>query len=303
MRQDAAELFESLGLGDFGYREILESEQTSAASSVFSVRELAPAAQPRRVSAQRPWCVAFVSPVSDVGRTSLVANVADAIARAGQRTLAIDLDPADQLGRLFGVPSRFVFAAASLVELHHQLGSLRASASAVCLPFGTPPRDVLARVNDAIETDSAWLDAKLSVFAAAGSCVAVCDTTATATPFLRAALRSADELVVVIRPADTLASTLQSTESFFDANGLRGRAVYLLNGFDARRAVDREQRAALRGVLGGRLLPFAIQEDRGFSDAMAQGALLIRAAPSSQAVADIDALGAWLVRRRTSDAR
>ena len=48
--------------------------------------------------------ICFASPKGGVGKTTLAANVANELARGGQRVIALDLDPQNALRLHFGVP-------------------------------------------------------------------------------------------------------------------------------------------------------------------------------------------------------
>ncbi|MFC7610132.1 cellulose synthase operon protein YhjQ/BcsQ [Teichococcus aestuarii] len=48
--------------------------------------------------------IAFASPKGGVGKTTLAANVADALCRSGRSVLLLDLDPQNALRLHFGVP-------------------------------------------------------------------------------------------------------------------------------------------------------------------------------------------------------
>jgi cellulose biosynthesis protein BcsQ len=47
--------------------------------------------------------ICFASPKGGVGKTTLAANVASGLSRAGQKVIALDLDPQNTLRLHFGV--------------------------------------------------------------------------------------------------------------------------------------------------------------------------------------------------------
>ncbi len=48
--------------------------------------------------------IVFASPKGGVGKTTMAANIADALRRNGRRVLAMDFDPQNTLRLHFGVP-------------------------------------------------------------------------------------------------------------------------------------------------------------------------------------------------------
>lgn len=53
--------------------------------------------------------ICFASPTGGTGRTTLAANVARELSRAGARVIALDLDPQNALGFHFGLDLRDAF--------------------------------------------------------------------------------------------------------------------------------------------------------------------------------------------------
>jgi cellulose biosynthesis protein BcsQ len=86
--------------------------------------------------------IAFVSLVPEVGRTTICANLRDALARAGARVGAVDLDPRGALTDAYGADGR---EPAACIE---QLASER---DLLLLDSGSPPPDdLLVEADDVI---------------------------------------------------------------------------------------------------------------------------------------------------------
>ena len=98
-------------------------------------------------------------------------------------------------------------------------------------------------------------------------------------------------------------STIPALEAFLDdklpGEAGRRRARYLLNRFDGRRPLDRDVFASLRGILGDRVFPFAVQDDPAVPMAAARGRFVIEESPESQVTADVASLGDWIDARST----
>ena len=73
-----------------------------------------------------------------------------------------------------------------------------------------------------------------------------------------------------------------------------GRAVYLLNQFDASSSLHRDVRAILQQQLGDRLLPFVLRRSSLVSEALAEGMTVVDYAPGSEVAADYQELAGWL---------
>jgi cellulose biosynthesis protein BcsQ len=263
MSPDVRQLLRFLHVPGFRYREF------SAPAPRVALR-LRP--EPRAFT-----IVALASLVPGVGRTALAANLASAIARRG-RCAAVDLDPKGDLAKHFGAAS--ALPDASLV---------RWTARGIgCVPFGTDPAL-------ALESLAAVCD------------VALLDTPADArSERLQQALAEADEVLVIVRPDARSIAAVRATEELL-ANVRRAwrrrRARYLVNQFDGRRRVDRDAVAALRSLVGARLLPVLVQQDEAVRVAFSAGRPLDEVAPGSQVVADLATLARELVPRRERSAR
>jgi cellulose biosynthesis protein BcsQ len=214
----------------------------------------------------RPFTVvAVVSLLPGVGRTTVVAALTSALGRRGHRAAAFELDPSNRL------PSHFRDAVpgAGLVRWGpHRAGYI---------PFGEDPAHVLSPL--ATECEAVVLDMP------AGDSAVV-----------RRALTGADEVVAVVRPDGPSCASLPRLESLLACRGWRATpARYVVNQFDARRAVDHAALATLRRTLGARLILPPIQQDTAVAAAARAGRTIFEEAPASQVVADLRALSRELI--------
>jgi cellulose biosynthesis protein BcsQ len=223
--------------------------------------------------------VAVVSLLPGVGRTTLCANFAAALAQGGLRAAAFDLDPHAALGTQLaarpGTPVDHIDdpGAARLVRwVAENVGFV---------PFGREP--ALAMELLAAECD-----------------VAVLDVPAGISLTLQQALSEADEVVVVLRADRESVDSVRPTEALLARHRMkswrRTGARYVINRFDARRSSDRESLAALRDLLGTRLLSPPVQDDRAVPTALPLGRFITEQAPASRVVRDIAELARQLMR-------
>ena len=228
----------------------------------------------RPVAASRPFTtVALVSLLHHVGRTTLCANLAAALGRAGWRAAAFDLDPQGTLGTCLAKRPE-------IREIAFDADDEPASAGLVhwidqdvgFVPFGQHPAF-------SIELLGAECD------------VALLDIPAGHGPTLQQALSEADEVVVVLRPDAESVQAVRPTEALlarYRAHSWhRPNGRYVANGFDARRAADRRSLAELRDLLGARLLDPPTHEDCAVRDALLLGRFIDEQAPASQTVHDV----------------
>ncbi len=254
-------------------------------------------ARPARRAHERPpragvTILALVSLVRGVGRTTLAANLATSLGRRGLRAAAIDLDPRADLrshfrDRLDAAP-RAPFTSDALFR---PLTHARLDAPGAGLEIEWPERTVgfvSHGADHASAVEAAW------------DCdVAVLDTGAGASDTVEQALAEADEVIVVARPDRESLDAVRPTEALLARCRMRSwrrtRARYLVNQFDGRRAIDRQSLAALRAILGPRLLWPAVQEDVAVREALAAGRCIEDVAKGSQVVADLQVLAQELL--------
>ena len=236
-------------------------------------------ARPARRARERPprsgvAILALVSLVRGVGRTTLAANLATTLGRRGLRAAAVDLDPRADLRAHFA--ARLDLVPAGQAEQPEIEWPERA--------VGFVPH----------------LDDHASAVEAAWDCDAVViDTAAGPSDAVEQALAEADEVVVVGRPDRESVDAVPATEDLLARCRMRSwrrsRALYLVNRFDGRRPADRQALAALRAMLGPRLLSPTVQEDAAVPAALQAGRCIEDAAPGSQVVADLQALAGLLL--------
>lgn len=312
--KDVRGLFETIGNTGFGYRELGAEERRDAAASRWPLfaatnRELVlrkgdrsrpskPAHQQRQ---GRCTTVALVSLSGGSGRTTVAANLAHALSQAGHRTLAVDLDPQNGLGHHFGMEPSERFG---LVRPGLSVGDVsdflaRERGAVAWLPFGASNEVELAEAEGRVARDADWLRLRLEAFTPADCEYVILDTPPGRTPWGRQALAVADQVLVVVCPHPAAYAVLPATEALLaEALGpAHHDAVYLLNRFDGRSALDRDGAASLRAALSERVLPFAIQSDEVVREALAHRRTVIHEAVDSQVTADYVQLAEWLGAR------
>jgi len=313
MNRDARQLFESIGQRDFAYRELVDEERQRTAAARLPV----PVASRSRsrpgharntllsadLAAQAPvsHVIALVSLVPGTGRTTVAANVAAALSQDGRRCLAVGLDPANDLARQLGFDpaERLGLTSPELTASTMELRFRAHRRGLLVVPFGVPGSGHRS-VEGNVALDPTWLGGRLTELLSSPCAMAIIDTPAGDSPWTTQALGLADEVLVVLRADQPSYASLLDTDLLLEehlGSAFRSRSRYLLNRFDARRPLDREVRAALRHLLGNRLLPFVVQHDAAVPESAARGHSLLEEGADSQAAADLQMLADHLLEQ------
>ena len=314
MNEDVRKLFESIDAPGFEYRELAAVERWQAAAQrwpliaqtnrilmerLFARLSEAPRAAEARRPIGRAATVALVSLHGGVGRTMLAANLAAALGQNGRAAVAVDLDPQNALAHHFGIdPSEpFGLCAPSVSEQEIGLWFNRFRVSAGVMPFGQLSGPQLTALEALVARDPGFIHKRLEAMIPEETELLVFDTPARATPWTRFALTMADAVLVVVEPDAASYATLPATEALLEecmpGAQARSRAQYLVNRFDARRALDRDVLASLRGMLPDRVFARPVHADEVVPEALARRKFVVQEGPDSQVVAEISSLAVW----------
>jgi cellulose synthase operon protein YhjQ len=253
--------------------------------------------------------ICFASPKGGVGKTTLAANVARELARAGREVVALDLDPQNALRLPFGVPldDRVAFTAL-LPARPDWRRCLRSTPSGVALlAHGACDMAAAMALAASVGAEPELLAAPLRDLLARPGLYVLADTMPGPSPLLAAALPLADLVVTVLLGDAGSASLIPAVESGASygaaAQPPPGGApvVYVLNQYDPRTRLGPAIAEAVARHLGRRLLG-RVYRDENVAEALAAQKLVADYAPASKAAQDIAALAAalagWLAARQ-----
>jgi cellulose synthase operon protein YhjQ len=242
--------------------------------------------------------VCFASPKGGVGKTTLAANVAGALARAGHRVVAVDLDPQNSLRLHFGVAlgDRAGFACALPERPDWRRAARDTEVGIALLAHGPTDLGSAIALSAAIAQHPEILTTPLLEMTAQPDVYVVVDTAPGATPQLAAVLPITDLLVTVLLVDVTSISLIPAIESgaaygWTDGDGgVPAFATgFVLNQFDPRSRLAPIIAAGAARHLGRRLLG-TIYRDENVAEAVAAQKLVADYAVASKAAYDMAAL-------------
>lgn len=235
-----------------------------------------------------------------VGATTATAQLAAALAMRGRYVVAFDFSPHNTLRLHFGMPWEDGNGLVSQVmsgKPWNEAG-YRCENGVDFLPFGQCGWQESEDFYRMLHQDSAWLASRLGELDnSADPCVLIdCPRTGYA---LRSQVYALSDLIVVVLAADTMSYAAIPEFRACLAPGDAAKVVYLLNGFDPTRALDRDIAKLLRFDLKTCFCPVTIHRDESVREALASKLSVDAYAPYSQASGDFAALTTWLAARLT----
>ena len=245
------------------------------------------------------FIVALSSTCGGVGRTTVTAGLSSALARKGQRVLAIDLDPQNMLGLHQGINLLSDGLATSAGDAWMET-SWHTSDGIDFVPFGTPSADIAWQLEVDIEADPDWLRQRLSRLDFPDEGIVLIDSARLPSRWGDAARHAADLTLFIGRPDpgslggfDTLSQAIDSQENI----------AFLLNDVDPTRNLHRDALLLARNRWPELCLQYPIHRDEAMAEALAHGQSIFDYAVRAQAAHDLQGVAAWLLNQRSLSAR
>lgn len=238
--------------------------------------------------------ICFASPKGGVGKTTLAANIADALRRNGRRVLTIDFDPQNTLRLHYGMAltdgQGFV---ADLPKRPDWRNAARQTESGVLLlPHGAIDIRGALGLAAALERDPELLAAPMRALLADPGLMVVADTSPGPSHALNL-LAPMSAMVVCVLLADATSAALvpEIDSGRFLGNGtmaalFAGRLRVVLNQVDAASRLSRVAAETVARHLGPRLLG-AVCRDEVVAEALASQRMVLDLGPESHAAEDL----------------
>lgn len=233
-------------------------------------------------------CIAFVSPLGGVGRTTLAAHCSTLLAASGTPVLALDLSAQNTLGLHLGLPAPPEQGWQTAVHAGRWLGeaALENTAGVRLLPHGAQTPDT--------PPPQGWLAEQLASLDLPADGVAVLDTPAWPAPLARQALACADLLLWVLDVSPRAARIHAALQASIDRLRPAQRWAVVLTGVDPRSPIRRDVLAQLRTQWGEHLLPYALHQDEHVPQAQERALCVHQSTPQAQAAHDLQGIAAWI---------
>ncbi len=241
--------------------------------------------------------VAFISGKGGVGKTTLAANVAIALAQQGKKVLLIDLDMQNALRLHLAMDPLDI---AGVVRDGISPGSsFRSPFGVTFIPFGTAQKTELEEFETVLKQHPTWILDRIASLERYAIDFVVLDTPPGSSVFLRQALMTAHLAIgVVLSDAASFATiprlfalVNEYTRARDDFCGLN----LLVNQVSDESQLCVQVRAALQADYGRSLVPIGVHRAAAAAEALAFEQPLLMYDSACRASQDITRLARWLI--------
>ncbi|WP_175782435.1 cellulose biosynthesis protein BcsQ [Burkholderia anthina] len=244
--------------------------------------------------------VAIASAKGGVGKTTLAANLASAIAAMGRRrVVVVDFDPQNALRLHLDVPPDTTDGLADAALNARRWPSVAADGMTI-VPFGVLSEADQRRFERQLDRDPSWLAQELALLGLGDDDIVLVDTPAGTSVYMRAALTAAHFVLKVVLADAASYASIPQMRRMIDAYATRRADFvgegYVVNQVDPSCELGRDVLRVLCDRLGGHGFGGVIHVSEGVAESLAYRMTVKRYDPYSQAAADLSACGAWLDR-------
>ena len=238
--------------------------------------------------------ICFASPKGGVGKTTLAANIADALRRSGRRVLALDLDPQNTLRLHYGMAltdgGGFIADLSRRPDWRH--AARQTESGVILLPHGAIDIRGALGLAAALERDPELLAAPMRAILVDPGLMVVADTAPGPSHALNLLAPMAAMVVCVLLADATSAALVPDIDSgrFLGSGTMAalfaGRLRVVLNQVDPASRLSRASAEFVARHLGPRLLG-AVCRDEVVAEALASQRMVCDLAPDSRVAGDL----------------
>jgi cellulose synthase operon protein YhjQ len=240
--------------------------------------------------------LAFISGKGGVGKSTLTANVAVALAQRGKRVLVIDLDPQNAQGIHLGIhPDE----TAGLVRegISHSI-VFDSPFGVQFVPFGVVPDAELEEFREELLVNPDWVAAGIDSLSDSRFDYVLLDTPPGPNVFVQQAMRAAHRAVVLVLADAASVATLPQMQRVLDQY-TAGRSDYqgmflLINQLPVKGSLGHQVRQLLARQYADVLVPVSIHRDEMVGQALAYERPVLEYEPGAMASLDVQYLADWL---------
>jgi cellulose synthase operon protein YhjQ len=241
--------------------------------------------------------VAFISGKGGVGKSTVTANLAVALAQRKKKVVIIDLDPQNSQRLHLGLDADEI---AGLVREGISVTSLFDSPFGVhFIPFGRASETELEEFRLELLKNPHWLRDKLQSLGSGRFDYVLIDTPAGASAYLEQALNAAQKAIVVLLADAASLLTLPKITSLV-AHYTKGREGFLgtsrlINQMPNESLLAHQVRNAVYADASSEQVPLAIHRDASVRQALAFERPVLEYQPASMASLDFQYLADWFL--------
>jgi cellulose synthase operon protein YhjQ len=241
--------------------------------------------------------IAFISGKGGVGKTTLAANTAVALAQRKQRVLLIDLDPQNAQRLHLGMDPDEI--AGLIREGISPAGIFDSPFGISFIPFGRVSETELEEFEAELKMHPHWLSDGIESLGASFFDFVILDTPPGPSVYLHQALLAAHRALVIVLADAASYATIPRIASLVDEY-TAGRQDFvgmnlLINQMPTHGKLGHKVRTALYADYAHQLVPVAIHRDTRVSQALAFERPVLEYEPGCKASLDIQYLADWLL--------
>jgi len=241
-------------------------------------------------------CIAFISPLGGTGQTTLVANVATALAARKWTSLAIDLCAQNALGLHLGLAEPGPDGWVPAVAAGRWWGDAASenSDSVGYLPYGEAQLEETAALERLLAQPS-WLGQQLHSLQLTAPTVVLMDVPQWPSPLARQALGCADVVVVCLSASLRACKAQNLLQHLF--NQTEAKRAVVATDFDPRRKLQFDALQLLRQQWPDVLSSYVVHRDENVPAAMERLGCVCALTPNAQAAHDMQGVAGWIAQQ------